>query len=65
VRRWATRSTVSGCEPGRAFAFDVSSLGLLVARWRYDVEPAAAESIQVTLRRVKAAAEREPVTGGA
>jgi hypothetical protein len=39
-RRWSTSSRVVACEPGRAFAFDVSSVGLAVARWRYDVEPA-------------------------
>jgi uncharacterized protein YndB with AHSA1/START domain len=38
-RRWSTRSTVVVSEPGRSFAFDVSSVGLAVARWRYDLEP--------------------------
>jgi hypothetical protein len=38
-RRWATRSTVTVCEPGRAFAFEVSSLGLPVAEWRYELAP--------------------------
>jgi hypothetical protein len=38
-RSWRTRSTVVACEPGRAFAFEVSSLGLSVAEWRYDIEP--------------------------
>lgn len=42
VRRWRTSVVVSQCEPGRAFAFDVSWLGLKVARWSYDVEPAPA-----------------------
>lgn len=40
-RRWATRARVVECEVGRSFAFDVSSAGLAVARWRYDVEPVA------------------------
>lgn len=35
ARRWSTRSTVVQCEPGGAFAFDVSSAGLGVARWSY------------------------------
>src|SRR6476646_2028956 len=41
-RRWSTRSTVVEAEPGRAFAFDVSSVGLPVARWSYRLEPSAA-----------------------
>jgi uncharacterized protein YndB with AHSA1/START domain len=39
-RRWSTRSTVVRCEPGRAFAFDVSATGLPVARWSYDLADA-------------------------
>lgn len=39
LRRWSTRSTVTRCEPGRAFAFAVSSVGLPVAEWSYDVQP--------------------------
>lgn len=41
ARRWSTRSTVVRCEPGRAFAFDVSFLRVPVARWSYDLEPTA------------------------
>lgn len=36
--RWSTQCTVIAAEPGRAFAFDVRSLGIPVARWRYDIE---------------------------
>jgi len=36
-RRWSTAVVVTACEPGRRFAFDVSSLGMQVARWSYDV----------------------------
>ena len=39
LRRWSTQVRVSRCEPGRAFAFDVSSFGLAVSRWSYDLEP--------------------------
>lgn len=39
LRRWSTRSTVTRCEPGRAFAFVVSSVGLPVAEWSYDLVP--------------------------
>ena len=39
LRRWSTRSTVVRCEPGRAFAFDVSFLRAPVARWSYELEP--------------------------
>ena len=39
LRRWSTAVTVTACEPGRRFAFDVSSLGLPVSRWTYEVRP--------------------------
>ena len=39
LRRWSTRCTVTRCEPGRAFAFRVTYLGLPVAQWSYDVQP--------------------------
>ncbi|RZS37822.1 polyketide cyclase/dehydrase/lipid transport protein [Herbihabitans rhizosphaerae] len=38
-RRWSTLATVTDAEPGRRFAFEVTSLGLPVARWQYDLEP--------------------------
>lgn len=41
ARRWSTQVRVTRCEPGRAFAFDVGSFGLAVARWSYDLEPTA------------------------
>ena len=36
-RRWSTAVRVTESVPGRRFAFDVSSLGLAVSRWTYDV----------------------------
>lgn len=39
LRRWSTLARVVTCEPGRRFAFDVSSVGLPVARWSYDIAP--------------------------
>jgi hypothetical protein len=36
-RRWSTLVVVTAAEPGRRFAFDVSSFGLAVSRWSYDV----------------------------
>jgi uncharacterized protein YndB with AHSA1/START domain len=40
-RRWSTTAEVVECEPGRAFAFDVTSVaGMKVARWGYRFEPA-------------------------
>lgn len=94
-RRWGTTSVVTVCEPGRRFAFDVSSFGLPVATWSYDVqarpsgcrvtetwtdrrgvliskggalatgvsdrEGHTARSIETTLERLKAAAERSSV----
>jgi uncharacterized protein YndB with AHSA1/START domain len=38
-RRWSTTAEVVECEPGRAFAFDVSTGPLKVARWGYRIEP--------------------------
>ena len=38
-RRWSTRCTVTRAEPGRAFAFAVSAVGMPVAEWSYDLEP--------------------------
>ena len=46
-RTWSTRSTVVDSEPGRRFAFDVSSVGLPVARWSYDFV-STADGCQVT-----------------
>ena len=40
-RRWSTRSTVVRCEPGRAFAFEVSAVRMGVAQWAYELEPTA------------------------
>lgn len=36
-RRWSTLSTVTGCDPGSAFEFEVTSGPVKVARWRYDI----------------------------
>jgi uncharacterized protein YndB with AHSA1/START domain len=37
--RWSTVAEVIECEPNRSFVFDVSSLGMKVARWGYEIEP--------------------------
>jgi uncharacterized protein YndB with AHSA1/START domain len=39
IYRWSTNGEVVDVEPGRGLAFDVSFLGLPVARWRYTIEP--------------------------
>lgn len=39
LHRWSTRCTVTRCDPGRSFAFAVSSVGLPVAEWGYELEP--------------------------
>jgi uncharacterized protein YndB with AHSA1/START domain len=39
VFRWSTRCTVVESTPGEAFAFDVTFLGMRVARWRYALSP--------------------------
>jgi len=38
-KKWTTTCTVTDAEPGRVFAFDVKSLVVPVAHWRYDIEP--------------------------
>ncbi len=40
VRRWSTSVQVVRSEPGKAFAFAVSYLGVPVANWSYVLEPA-------------------------
>lgn len=39
VRRWSTTCTVTACEPGRVFAFDVRTGPFPVATWSYELEP--------------------------
>jgi uncharacterized protein YndB with AHSA1/START domain len=39
-RRWKTSVKVTTCDPGRAFAFDVTVGLAKVANWAYDLEPA-------------------------
>ncbi|MGV0643835.1 SRPBCC family protein [Mycolicibacterium sp. XJ879] len=36
-RTWTTTCTVTDAEPGQTFAFDVRSLAVPVAHWRYDI----------------------------
>lgn len=39
-RTWSTKCTVTAADPGRAFAFDVHSAGIIpISHWRYDIEP--------------------------
>lgn len=38
--RWSTTCTVTAADPGRAFAFRVTTVaGIPVSEWRYDIEP--------------------------
>ena len=39
-KTWTTTCTVTDAEPARAFAFDVKSLVIPVAHWRYDIAAA-------------------------
>ena len=39
-KKWSTTGRVIECEPGRVFAFDVTSGPVKVARWTYRFEPA-------------------------
>lgn len=38
IYRWSTNGEVVEVEPGKGLAFDISFLGLPVARWRYSIE---------------------------
>lgn len=38
-RAWPTVSKVTDADPGKRFAFTVSSTGIPVSRWQYDIEP--------------------------
>ncbi|MEA5359681.1 SRPBCC family protein [Amycolatopsis sp., V23-08] len=40
LRRWSTLSTITDADPGRRFGFEVTSIGVPVARWQYDFEAA-------------------------
>jgi hypothetical protein len=40
-KSWTTDARVMVCDPGRAFGFDVSAVGLPVSSWTYSVEPTA------------------------
>ena len=48
--RWFTDCVVVAAVPGREFTFDVSSLGLPVARWSYEFEPLEVGHTLVTER---------------
>lgn len=39
-KSWTTDCTITACEPGKRFAFDVTALGFKVARWTYEFETA-------------------------
>ena len=39
-RSWTTTCTVTDAAPGQLFAFDVKSLVIPVAHWRYEIVPA-------------------------
>ncbi len=39
-RSWTTTCTITEAQPGKAFAFDVRSLVIPVAHWRYEITPA-------------------------
>ncbi|MFT3715250.1 MAG: SRPBCC family protein [Gordonia sp. (in: high G+C Gram-positive bacteria)] len=42
VRRWSTTCTVTDADPGKCFGFEVKSAGLVpIARWQYEIAPAA------------------------
>lgn len=40
--RWSTTARVTGCEPGREFAFTIELRGRELTRWRYALAPEGA-----------------------
>jgi hypothetical protein len=38
-RRWSTVGTITDAEPDRLVGYEVSALGIPVARWQYEIEP--------------------------
>lgn len=49
-RRWSTNGQVVTAEPARELSFDISSLGLPVARWTYMIDDTGPSSSRVTER---------------
>lgn len=47
-RRWSTKGHIVVADPPRELAWDVSVLGLAVARWGYLIEPTGEFSCRVT-----------------
>lgn len=46
-RRWSTNVNVTKCEPGRSFAIAVSSAGVPVAEWAYELADRGADGCTV------------------
>lgn len=40
-KKWTTTCTVTDAAAGRSFGFAVTSFGIPISRWRYDIEPTA------------------------
>lgn len=38
-KKWSTISTIVDAEPGKAFSFRVTAVGLKIAEWQYAFEP--------------------------
>lgn len=65
--RWWTTSTVTAAEPDRRFAYTVAILGVPVAEWAYELEPAAEGTLvreSTTDRRSRFLAVTSPLTTG-
>jgi uncharacterized protein YndB with AHSA1/START domain len=48
LARWSTTGEVVAADRDRQIAFDVSFLGMPVARWRYEVEPVDSNRVRLT-----------------
>ncbi len=47
-KKWSTVCTVSACEPGRSFVFDVNVGPIKVARWSYAIEAGDGDACTIT-----------------
>jgi len=43
TKSWTTDVSVTECDPGRAFSFEVKAVGLPISAWSYTIEPAATD----------------------
>lgn len=48
LARWSTTGEVVAADRDRQIAFDVTFVGIPIARWRYEIEPIGADRVRLT-----------------